>query len=62
MTLDECEIKAQEALSMGLISYEQLDSYAQHLFQNSNPKRTFRESETDRRRLSHDARPNQGSE
>lgn len=62
MTLDECEIKAKEALSMGLISYEQLDSYAQHLFQKSNTKRTVRESETDTRRLSHDAMGEKRSE
>ena len=32
MTYDECYAKAEDAVRMGIIKYEQLEAYAQHFY------------------------------
>jgi len=35
MTLEEAERKAEEAYEMGLIEYEQIEAYVQHLLERN---------------------------
>ena len=38
MSIEEAEQKAQEAYEMGLIEYEQIEAYIQHLLELHNGK------------------------
>ena len=33
MTYDECVNKAEDAVNMGVIEFEQIDAYAKHLYE-----------------------------
>jgi len=36
MTYEECLSKAEEAFAMGIIELDQIDAYAQHLYEQHN--------------------------